>query len=95
MFSDKYKMVAEKIGVQPAEAQSLSWFANGNKTGLGSAPKTIVELIEDRIDVTAQLLGQTKDEVFKKFMQGSVPLLSIGGGMALMETGTMQDSEAN
>ena len=95
VFSDIYKMVAEKIGVQPAEAQSLSWFANGNKTGLGSAPKTIVELIEDRIDVTAQLLGQTKDEVFKKFMQGSVPLLSIGGGMALMETGTMQDSEAN
>ena len=95
IFSDIYKMVAEKIGVQPAEAQSLSWFANGNKTGLGSAPKTIVELIEDRIDVTAQLLGQTKDEVFKKFMQGSVPLLSIGGGMALMETGTMQDSEAN
>ena len=93
VFSDIYKMVAEKIGVQPAEAQSLSWFANGDRTGLGSAPKTIVELIEDRIDVTAQLLGQTKDEVFKKFMQGSVPLLSIGGGMALMETGTMQDSE--
>ncbi len=27
-------------------------------------------------------------------MQGSVPLLSIGGGMALMETGTMQDKAA-
>ena len=93
IFSDIYKMVAEKIGVQPAEAQSLSWFANGDKTGLGSAPKTIVELIDERIDVTAQLLGQNKDDVFKKFMQGSIPLLSIGGGMSLLETGQMQEGE--
>ena len=90
VFSDIYKKVAEKLGVQPAEAQSLSWFANGDKTGLGSAPKTIVELIDERVDVTAQALNEPKDEVFKKFMQGSIPLLSLGG-LTLLDTGAAQE----
>jgi len=89
IFSDIYKKVAEKIGVRPAEAQSLSWFANGKKTGLASDPKTIVELIDERVDVTSQMLGQSKDEVFKKFMKGSIPLLSFGG-LTLLDTGAMQ-----
>lgn len=90
IFSDIYMKVAEKLGVQPAEAQSLSWFANGEKTGLGSAPKTIVELIDERVDVTAQALNQSKDEVFKKFMQGSIPLMSLGG-LTLLDTGAAQE----
>jgi len=92
VFSDIYKKVAEKAGVKPAEAQSLSWFANGEKTGLGSEPKTIVELIEDRIDVTSQLTNISKEEVFKKFMQGKMPLLSLGG-ITLLETGTSMENE--
>jgi hypothetical protein len=91
IFSDIYKKVAERLGVQPAEAQSLSWFANGDKTGLASEPKTIVELIDERVDVTAQALNQSKDEVFKKFMQGSIPLLSVGG-LTLLDTGAMQQT---
>ena len=93
IFSDIYKAVADKLGVQPAEAQSLSWFANGDKTGLASEPKTIVELINDRVDVTAQLLNQSKDVVFKKFLQGSLPLLSVGG-LTLLETGAQIDDES-
>ena len=89
IFSDIYKKVAQRLGVQPAEAQSLSWFANGNRTGLASEPKTIVELIDERVDVTAQALNQPKDTVFKKFMQGSIPLLSVGG-LTLLDTGAMQ-----
>lgn len=92
VFSDIYKLVAEKIGVQPAEAQSLSWFANGSKTGLGSAPKTIVELVNERIDVTAQVLNKPKEEVFVKFLQGSIPLLSLGG-LTLLDTGAIVQQE--
>lgn len=88
VFSDIYKKVAEKAGVKPAEAQSLSWFANGERTGLASEPKTIVELLDDRIDVTSQLTGISKEEVFKKFMQGSIPLASAGG-LTLLDTGAM------
>jgi hypothetical protein len=89
IFSDIYKKVAQRLGVQPAEAQSLSWFANGKKTGLASEPKTIVQLIDERVDVTAKALDQPKDTVFKKFMQGSIPLLSVGG-LTLLDTGAMQ-----
>ena len=89
IFSDIYKKVAQRLGVQPAEAQSLSWFANGKKTGLASEPKTIVQLIDERVDVTAKALNQPKDTVFKKFMQGSIPLLSVGG-LTLLDTGAMQ-----
>ena len=93
VFSDIYKQVAEKLGVKPAEAQSLSWFANGDKTGLASEPKTIVELIDDRVDVTSQLTGMSKDEVFKKFFKGSIPLLSVGGGLTLLETGSSMSDD--
>ncbi len=93
VFSDIYKQVAEKLGVKPAEAQSLSWFANGDKTGLASEPKTIVELIDDRVDVTSQLTGMSKDEVFKKFFKGSIPLLSVGGGVTLLETGSSMSDD--
>ncbi len=90
IFSDLYKKVAKILKVQPAEAQSLSWFANGNRTGLASDPKTIVEIINDRVDVTAQLLNKSNDEVFKKFMQGAIPLLSLGG-FTLLDTGAMNN----
>ena len=93
VFVDIYKKVAEKAGVKPAEAQSLSWFANGNKTGLASEPKTVVDLIDDRVDVTAQILNKSKEEVFKKFFEGSLPLLSIPVGVTLLETGAMMENE--
>ena len=86
VFADIYKKVAELAGVNPAEAQSLTWFSFGDVTGLASAPKTIVELIDDRVDVTSQLTGQSKEEVFKKFMQGGIPLASFGG-LNLLDTG--------
>lgn len=86
VLSDLYKKVAERLGVMPAEAQSLSWFANGDITGLGSAPKSIVELINERIDVTAQATGESKETIFVGFLEGKIPLLSasgilLGGGM--------------
>tara|TARA_Y100001963_G_scaffold60162_1_gene84156 strand:+ start:2698 stop:5505 length:2808 start_codon:yes stop_codon:yes gene_type:complete len=86
VFADIYKKVAEIAGVNPAEAQSLTWFTFGDLTGLGSAPKTIVDLIDERVDVTSQLTGQSKEEVFKKFMQGAIPLASLDG-LNLLDTG--------
>ena len=43
----------------------------------------IEEFIEN---VTSQLTGQSKEEVFKKFMQGGIPLASFGG-LNLLDTG--------
>ena len=93
VFVDIYKKVADKGQVRPAEAQSLSWFANGDKTGLASEPKTVVDLIDDRVDVTAQVLKKSKEEVFKKFFEGSIPLLAFPAGVTLLDTGAMMEGE--
>tara|TARA_Y100000593_G_C4317420_1_gene341651 strand:- start:3343 stop:5184 length:1842 start_codon:yes stop_codon:yes gene_type:complete len=93
IFSDIYRMVADRLGVQPAEAQSLSWFANGEFTGLASPPKTIVELINERVDVTAQALGRSKDAIFKAFIEGKIPLMSFGG--ALVGVGMLEQTDGN
>ena len=90
VFSDLYRRAGEILGVSPAEAQALGWFGSGDRTGLGSDLKTVVELIDDRVDVTAKALGKTKDEVFVGFMSGKIPLLSVGG-LTLMETGSMME----
>ena len=93
IFSDLYKKVAELAGVRPAEAQSLSWFANGQKTGLSSEPKTVVDLINDRVDVTAQILKQDKETVFKKFFEGKLPLLAVPASVTLLDTGAMMEGD--
>jgi len=94
IFSDVYKLAAEKLGVTPAEAQSLGWFGSGDRTGLASELKTVVNLIDERVDVTAQALGRPKEEVFVDFMSGKIPLLSLGG-LTLMEAGSMIEGETN
>lgn len=97
VISDLYKMTAEKLGITPAEAQALHWFTQGERTGLVSDPKTIVDIIEERIDVTAQATGKSKENVFLDFFSGKMPLLSLGGGAAagstLLEAGATMDDE--
>ena len=91
VFSDLYEMAAERLGVSPAEAQSLGWFGSGDKTGLASELKTVVDLIDERVDVTAQLLNKDKDSVYKDFLEGKIPLLSLGGAGLLGVGLGMQD----
>tara|TARA_R110000803_G_scaffold192439_2_gene255279 strand:- start:1779 stop:3299 length:1521 start_codon:yes stop_codon:yes gene_type:complete len=90
VFSDIYRKAAEILDVSPAEAQSLGWFGSGDRTGLASELKTIVDLIDDRIDVTSQVTGTSKDVIFKGFMEGSIPILSIGGAV-LLNSGAADD----
>lgn len=92
VFSDLYKEAAKILNVPPAEAQALAWFGTGDKTGLASELKTIVELIDDRVDVTAQALNRPKEDVFLDFFSGKIPLMSLGG-LTLLETGTMMDTD--
>ena len=92
VISDLYKMTAEKLGITPAEAQALHWFTQGERTGLVSEPKTIIDIIEERIDVTAQALNRPKEEVFVDFFSGKIPLLSLGG-LTLLDTGAIIDDQ--
>lgn len=93
VFSDVYRRTAEKLGVSPAEAQSMGWFGSGDSTGLASELKSVARLIEDRIDVTAQGLGKPKEEVFRMLIGREIPVLQLfataGAGAAAV--GSMDD----
>jgi len=95
VFSDLYKAAAEKLGVTPAEAQALGWFGSGERTGLASELKTVADLIDERVDVTAQLLDRSKDEVYKDFLKGKIPLLSMGGAGLLAGGAAMQQRQSD
>lgn len=94
VFNDIYAQVGKELGVSPAEAQALAWFSGGDLTNLGSEAKSLVQLVNDRLDVTSQLVGESKDAVFRKFMGQSIPLLGIGAGVgatSLLGSGQQQD----
>lgn len=78
VFQDLYERVGEKLGVTPAEAQSLAWFSSGANTNLRSAPKSIPRILDERIDVTAQALGLTKDQVLDLVVKNKLPLMGVG-----------------
>ena len=93
VFSDIYRLTAEKLGVSPAEAQSMGWFGSGDSTGLASELKSVARLLDERIDVTAQALGESKENVFKKLLNKEIPVLSLFG--AATGAGLMSDGEDN
>ena len=93
IFHEINKKVGQRLNVKPAEAQALMWFNFGDRTNLLSEPKTIIELLEDRIDVTSQLTKKSKDQVFKDFFTGASPLLSLGG-MTLLDSGGAEYGES-
>jgi len=75
---------AERLGIPYADTQALGWFGMGDQTGLASENKTIVQLLNDRINVTAQYLGIPMEEVARLYGQGRIPLLSVGGAAGLL-----------
>lgn len=72
---------ARRGGVAPGPMQSLGWFGSGADTGLVSAPKTIPELMNERVNVTAQALGITPQEVLRMLYEGKIPLMAEGGAV--------------
>ena len=92
-FADLYKLMADKLGVSPAEAQSMGWFGSGAKTGLASEAKSVARLIDERIDVTAQALGVTPKEAARMFFRREIPLMANPATAALPSL--LQDRSGN
>jgi hypothetical protein len=70
---------ARQAAIAPGPMQSLGWFGSGADTGLASATKTVPELMNERINVTAQALGVSPAEVLRMFYEGNIPLMAEGG----------------
>ena len=84
VFADVWHGAADELGVSPAEAQSMGWFGFGDQTNLGSAKKTVADIFDERLDVTAQALKITPEEAARRVFTRQMPLLGVGGlGMML------------
>ena len=91
-MADIYEQTAGLLDLAPAEAQALGWFGLGESTGLRSANRSIVGLTNDRINVTAQLLGIPQDVVAKLYFQGRIPLAGAAGA-GLMGYGSEAEAQ--
>lgn len=96
VFADIFHDVADRLGVSPAEAQSMAWFGLGDETNLASAPKTVAEVFDERLDVTSQAMGIPVEEVARMVFRREIPLLGVGGaaagGLLSMQPGEAQAS---
>lgn len=78
-MADITERAAKIIGVPRAPAQSLGWFGSGAETNLRSAPSTLVDLLNQRINVTAQHLGIKPEVVRDLWAKHAIPLMNRGG----------------
>lgn len=79
VFADIWHDAADRLGVSPAEAQSMGWFGFGDQTNLGSARATPVDIFDERLSVTAQALGVPVKEAARLVFTRQTPLLGLGG----------------
>jgi hypothetical protein len=92
VFADIWHDAAAKLGVSPAEAQSMGWFGFGDETNLGSARKTPVDIFDDRLSVTAQALGITPEQAARSVFRRQIPLLAAPfGAVPLFAMQSQQD----
>jgi len=87
IYSDITSEIGKRLGLTPADAQALMWFYYGDRTGLASAAKTVPELLNDRLSITAQALGVSPQEAFDLYrrnmipLAGAVPAAYVGSGL--------------
>lgn len=82
VFADIIHKVAKKLKIPDenvADAQAMGWFGMGERTGLGSPPKTAVDILNERISVTAQMMGKPPQEVARMLFRREIPLASLFG----------------
>ena len=89
VFADIWHEAARRLDAEVAETQSMGWFGFGDETNLGSDLLTPVDVVEQRLSVTAQALGIPIREAARLYFSRQIPLMGLGGagllGMALDE----------
>jgi hypothetical protein len=66
---------AKKAGVQPANFQDVAWAGAKDYQG-----KPMIREINEMIERTHAITGESKDEILKGFIRGNKPMYGIGAG---------------
>ena len=71
--------IGRMLDIPSSTAQARVWFKEGQNTGLMSPEKSIPNLANDAIDITAQGLGITPEAVLRLVANLDIPVLAKGG----------------
>jgi len=66
--------VAKSKGVQPSNFQDVAWAGAKNYEG-----KPMIRTVNEMIERTSRITGETPDQVLKRFIRASGPMYGIGG----------------
>jgi Large polyvalent protein associated domain 23 len=66
---------AARMGMTPAQYQASAWLGAGKETGLASPVEPFLRTLEDRIALTAQARGISKEQALREFIRAQRPLL--------------------
>lgn len=92
-LSKIYDNIAEELDISPAEAQALAWFNYGKRTGLKSTPGSLVDLLNERIDITSQVIQISPEDVMRGLMDRRIPLLTLLGGSMMVLDDDQQNED--
>jgi hypothetical protein len=76
---DLSTLTGDRLGITGSEAQSRLWTLLGEKTGLVSPEKSIPDLGNEAVDITAQVLGVTPEETLRMLGRKEIPTMATGG----------------
>ena len=76
--------LAKELGVAPAEAQDVMWAGIKLPKDATYTPKPMIQIINDAIERTARLTGQTPDEVVEEALVKAKRPVYAKGGMATL-----------
>ena len=66
---------ANKMGVSPAQYQAGAWLGGAEKTGVLSGNEPFLKHVENQIETTADILGQSKAKTLRDLIRARIPLL--------------------
>jgi hypothetical protein len=67
------------LGLTPAQYQASAWLGGAEQTGVRSRLTPWLDNFEARVVLSAKKLGLKKEEMLRRFIQGELPLWSLGG----------------
>jgi hypothetical protein len=74
--------LAKELGVAPAEAQDVMWAGIKLPKDASYTPKPMIQIVNDAIERTARLTGQSPDEVVEQVLVKAKRPMYAQGGMA-------------
>jgi len=76
--------LAKELGVAPAEAQDVMWAGIKLPKDTSYTPKPMIQIVNDLIERTARLTGQSPDEVVEQALVKAKRPMYAEGGMATL-----------